>query len=65
VKDEGVPKFTMQSHTELWKDRDAKDPSEGLGVAVEGSWLWYCAWVEIVRDYCGRNPERFAEREPA
>lgn len=39
---EGWSRFTMESHTKLWKSLDAKDPAKGYGaVAVGTQWCWY------------------------
>lgn len=55
MKAEGFKRFTMQSHTDLWKATGAKDPAKGLGVQVEKVWYWYEPWVEQVRQYCKCN----------
>lgn len=52
MKDDGYPKFTMHSHTELWKQEDAKNEGKGFGVTVAGSWYWYESWINYVRQYC-------------
>lgn len=55
MKSEGFKRFTMTSHTNLWKSLDAKNPAKGLGVPVEKSWYWYDAWIEQVRSHCQAN----------
>ena len=52
MKEEGYGWFTMHTHTELWKELDAKNPRKGFGVEVVGSWYWYQSWIDIVRDHC-------------
>ena len=52
---EGFNAFTMHDHSLLWKTLDAKDPSKGMGVDVEGQWFWYESWIERVREYCRSN----------
>ncbi len=55
MKSEGFKRFTMTSHTNLWKSLDAKNPAKGLGVRVEKSWYCYDAWIEQVRSHCQAN----------
>lgn len=59
MKQEGFPRFTMQSHTDLWKQMDAKNPSKGFGVAVQKAWYWYDSWVDQVRQHCRENAARY------
>jgi ClpP class serine protease len=60
MRKEGFPKFRQHHHTDLWKQKDAKNPAKGLGVQVENTWYWYQTWLEQVRDYCKQNKQRFA-----
>jgi hypothetical protein len=55
MKAEGYTRFGMQHHTDLWKDRDAKNPKHQLGAEVEGTWFWYEAWINEVRKHCQEN----------
>jgi hypothetical protein len=55
MRDEGFSGFTVSKHTDLWKARDAKDPSKGYGVRVMSTWYWYDSWLKEVRDYCQNN----------
>ncbi|WP_026784917.1 DUF3644 domain-containing protein [Pleomorphomonas koreensis] len=51
MKSEGWRRFTMDSHTKLWKKLDAKNVSKGYGVlAVGKTWCWYENWLSRVRD---------------
>jgi hypothetical protein len=59
MKDERFTRFGMQSHTELWKQMDAKNPSKGYGVLVQKTWYWYDTWVEQVRRHCRENAAKF------
>jgi hypothetical protein len=52
MKAEGYSRFSMTHHTDLWHEKDAKNPKYQYGVEVEGQWLWYDAWVAIVRRHC-------------
>jgi CRISPR/Cas system CMR-associated protein Cmr5 small subunit len=60
IRKEGFSKFRQHHHTDLWKQKDAKNPAKGLGVQVEKTWYWYQPWLEQVRDYCKQNKQRFA-----
>jgi hypothetical protein len=55
MKAEGYTKFGMQQHTDLWKEKDAKNPKYQYGVQVEGSWFWYEIWLAEVRRHCREN----------
>ncbi|MCC7409995.1 MAG: DUF3644 domain-containing protein [Phycisphaeraceae bacterium] len=59
MKQEGFTRFTMQSHTDLWKQMDAKNPSKGFGVAIQKAWYWYDNWVDQVRQHCRENAARY------
>lgn len=56
----GFPGFTMHSHTQLWKEMDAKHPSKGLGVLVVKTWYWYQPWLEIVSSHCVANAASYS-----
>jgi len=58
-RSEGFKRFTMSTHTNLWKQLDAKDPAKGLGVEVEKAWYWYDNWVEEVRKHCRENGDKY------
>ena len=55
MKAEGYTRFGMQRHTDLWKEKDAKNPKYQYGVQVEGSWFWYETWLAEVRKHCDEN----------
>jgi len=56
----GYPRFTMHSHTQLWKEQAAKHPSKGLGVLVVKTWYWYQPWLEIVESHCAANARLYS-----
>lgn len=56
----GYPRFTMHSHTQLWKEQDARHQSKGLGVLVVKTWYWYQPWLEIVESHCAANAARYS-----
>lgn len=59
MKNEGYVHFTMQSHTDLWKQMDARNPAKGFGVAVQKTWYWYDGWVDQVRKHCQDNATKY------
>jgi len=60
MREEGYPKFSMHSHTNLWKQLDAKDPGKGYGVTMsDGQWYWYDRWLNRVREHCQENSEDY------
>lgn len=60
MHEEGYPRFTMHDHSELWKAMDAKNPGKGYGwEVVPGHWYWYERWIEVVRQHCKENIERY------
>lgn len=57
---EGFPRFNMHQHTDLWKTLETRDAAKGYGTLVAGVyWHWYERWLDVVRDYCRENRERF------
>lgn len=57
MKGEGWNRFTMDSHTKLWKRLDAKNPAKGYGaIAVGKTWCWYDTWLNRVREECEQRP---------
>jgi hypothetical protein len=49
MKAESWDRFTMDSHTKLWKKLDAK-MAKGYGaIAVGKTWCWYDTWLNRVR----------------
>ena len=65
IQAEGWNRFTMDSHTKLWKRLNAKDPAKGFGaVAVGKVWCWYENWLERVRLECRENPDRYRADHP-
>ena len=60
IKGEGWNRFTMDSHTKLWKSLVAKDPAKGYGaIAVGKQWCWYETWLNRVREECSQHPEQY------
>jgi len=47
VKAAGFPKFRVSpDHVLMWQGEDAKNPSKGYGVTVDGQWFWYQSWID-------------------
>ncbi len=60
MKAEGWCRFTMHSHTKLWKRLGGKNPAKGYGaVAVGKTWCWYETWLNRVREECEQHPDRY------
>lgn len=57
---QGWNRFTMDSHTKLWKRLEAKSPAKGYGaVAVGKQWCWYETWLNRVREECKQYPDQY------
>lgn len=61
MNDQGYKNFGMYSHTQLWKQLDAKNESKGFGVSVAGFWYWYDNWLKEVEKHCKDNKEIFTK----
>lgn len=59
MRSAGFKKFNMNSHTEFWKEMDAKNPAKHLGVQVVKTWYWYEPWIHMVHEYCSNHKEKF------
>ena len=60
IRGEGWNRFTIDSHTKLWKELKAKDPAKGYGVIAVGTqWCWYETWLNRVREECNRRPDLY------
>jgi len=59
MKHKGFVKFKMYQHTELWKNKNAKDKSKGSGVLIAKTWYWYQNWVDEVENYCIENGDKY------
>jgi hypothetical protein len=60
MHDEGFPRFTMDNHTKLWKELDARNPAKGFGRPgdYKGTWVWFDSWVARVRAHSQENANR-------
>lgn len=60
IQAEGFPRFTMHSHTTLWKGENAKAPGRNFGTTLaDGSWYWYPNWVDFVRGHVAANQDLY------
>jgi hypothetical protein len=60
MKQEAWGRFTIDSHTKLWKRLSAQDPTKGYGaIAVGKQWCWYETWVDRVREECMAKPDQY------
>jgi hypothetical protein len=59
MKAEGFSRFLMSHHTDLWKNRDARNTSKGYGVQIAKTWYWYDTWLTEVRKHCNANAEAY------
>jgi hypothetical protein len=64
MKAEGFTKLGIKQHTDLWKDKNAKDPKKQFGAQVEGSWFWYESWLDEVRKHCEANDALYKPAVP-
>lgn len=59
IKDMGYSNFTINKHTDLWKDKDAKNIKYGYGVQIAKTWYWYDTWLQEVIKYCENHKKEF------
>ncbi len=64
MKAAGNRRFTMQSHTDLWQTKKAKDPKVGYGSPMYGNegWGWNEKWLARVREHCAEYSEQYGKR---
>jgi hypothetical protein len=68
MKAKGYRRFTMQNHTDLWRNLKAKEPAKGYGVSMlDGTWYWYETWLNQVEEHCKQHTDRYvpAAAKPA
>jgi hypothetical protein len=60
VQNAGFSKFKIYDHTQLWKQKDAQNPSKGYGSMVAGEkWHWYQRWIDEVIKHCESSGEKY------
>lgn len=52
MNEKGYVYFSINTHINLWKSKNAKDPALGYGVEVSKQWYWYDKWLYEVEEYC-------------
>ena len=63
MREEGFSRFSVYSHTQLWKHENARDPGKGYGARVMGLWGWYDPWVDRIRQECRDHPDKYGPDE--
>ena len=59
MHDEGFPRFSIYSHTQLWQRLRARDPGKGYGAPFMGLWGWYDRWLDRVRQECRDHRDQY------
>lgn len=60
VRKAGFKNFRIQpEHLQFWRSEEAKDPSKGYGVDVQGAWYWYQPWIDRCIEKCKENGDRY------
>ena len=49
----------LREHIDMWKSEDAKNPSKGFGIDVQGSWYWYQSWIDRCIELCNAVGDRY------
>lgn len=60
VRKAGFDLFKVQpEHLQMWRTEDAKNPANGYGVDIAGSWYWYQSWVDRCIELCKADEKRY------
>ena len=63
VQKAGFSKFRIQpEHLRMWRHEDAKNPSNGYGVEIQGAWYWYQSWVDKCIQLCNEAGDLYREK---
>ncbi len=46
-------------HVRMWQSEDAKNPSKGFGVDVQGVWYWYQNWINRCIELCSQDQDKY------
>jgi hypothetical protein len=61
VRKAGFTKFRISpEHVDFWRAEDAKNPANGYGVDIAGSWYWYQIWVDRCILHCKQTGDKYA-----
>lgn len=59
VQEKGYSKFSIQTHTDLWKNNGNSLKISKYGCRVAGKqWYWYESWIKYVEEWCEKNYEK-------
>jgi hypothetical protein len=61
MKEKGYKRFTINQHTKLWKEKEARVASKGYGVKVAKTWYWYEEWIKVVMQHCEDNAAMYGK----
>ena len=60
IRQAGFPRLRISpEHVMLWRTEDAKNPSKGFGVYVQGTWYWYQSWIDRCIELCKAAGDRY------
>ncbi len=59
MHEDGYSRFNVYHHTQLWKELKSKNSGKGYGVKIATAWYWYDRWVDIVRQHCQENADKY------
>ena len=57
MQGKGYPKFNAYQHSLLWKEKDAKNPTNGFGTQVAKT--WYDNWIDEVEKHCKESGNKY------
>lgn len=56
IQAKGYKSFTIQTHTNLWKNNGDSLKISKYGHIIAGKqWYWYDTWVKYVEEWCEKN----------
>lgn len=61
MHEKGFDKFNTYHHTQLWKLKNAKNPT--YGVQLLSQWFWYPNWIPVVENHCKTNYRKYKSRK--
>jgi hypothetical protein len=65
VRQAGFTSFRVgREHLDMWKAEDAKNPTKGYGVEVQGTWYWYQTWIDRCMEICKAARQRYCGPVP-
>lgn len=65
MRKRGFKWFNIATHTNLWREHDAKNPKKGFGVQLADSqWYYYDTWIAKVDEFCQETQKKLAPTMP-